>query len=56
MLQSIKSDDDLNMQLQYNGMPLPLRQWFVQGHNATLKNATYLGNFAACIRNTIIDT
>ena len=35
--ESIKIDDDLHIQLQYNGMPLPLPQWFVQGHNATLK-------------------
>ena len=37
ILESIKANDDLHVQLQYNGMPLPLPQWFVQGHNATLK-------------------
>ena len=56
ILQSTKVDDYLNVQWQCNDMPLPLRQWFVQGHNATLKNVTYLGNFAAYIRNTITDT
>ena len=34
ILESIRVDDDLHVQLQYNGMPLPLPQWFVQGHNA----------------------
>ena len=32
-LESIKVDDDLHVQLQYNGMSLPLPQWFFQGHN-----------------------
>ena len=41
LLESIKVDDDLNVQLKYNGMPLPLPQWFVQGHNATLKKVSY---------------
>ena len=37
ILESIKVDDDLHVQLQYNSMPLPLPLWFVQGHNATLE-------------------
>ena len=24
----------MHVQLQYNGIPVPLPQWFVQGHNA----------------------
>ena len=44
ILESIKVDDDLNMQLHYNGIPLPLRQWFVQRHNATLQKVSYLEN------------
>ena len=31
-------DDDLHVKMQYNGMLLPLPQWFVQGHYATMKN------------------
>ena len=31
ILESIRVDHDLHVQLQYNGMP---PQWFVQGHNA----------------------
>ena len=34
ILESIKADYDLHMQLQYNDMALPLPQWFVQGHDA----------------------
>ena len=55
ILESIKVDDDLHVWLQYNGMPLPLPQWFVQGHNATLKKVSYLENFPAYIRNTATD-
>ena len=33
-LEAIRVDDDLLVQLQNNGIPLPLTQWFVQGHNA----------------------
>ena len=36
-------------------MPLPLPQWFVQGHNATLKKVSYLENFPAYIQNTAKD-
>ena len=43
------------MQLQYNDMLLLLRQWFVQGHNATLKNVSYLENVAEYRRNTDAD-
>ena len=37
ILECIKVDDDFHVKLQYNGMPLPLPKWFVQGHNATMK-------------------
>ena len=37
ILESIKNVDNLHVQLQYNGKPLPLPQWFVQGHNVTIK-------------------
>ena len=40
------------MQLQYNGMPLLLPQWFIQCHNATLNKVSYLVNFPTYIRNT----
>ena len=31
ILQSIKVDSDLHIQLQYNGISIPLPQWFLQG-------------------------
>ena len=34
ILESIRADDDLHVQLQYNGIPLPFPHWFIQGHNA----------------------
>ena len=36
-------------------MTLPLPQWFVQSHNATLKRVSYLENFPAYIQNTATD-
>ena len=36
-------------------MTLPLPQWFVQSHNATLKKVSYLENFPAYIQNTATD-
>ena len=50
ILEFRKVDDDIHVQLQYNGMPLP--QWSVQGHNVTLKKVTYLENVPEYIRNT----
>ena len=32
ILKSIRVNADLRVQLQYNGLPLPLSQWFVEGH------------------------
>ena len=37
ILEYIKVVNDLHVKLQYNGMPLPLPQWFASGHNPTLK-------------------
>ena len=42
ILESIKIDRELHVQLQYNGIPLPLPQWFVQGHNAQLKRVSII--------------
>ena len=55
ILESVKIDDDLHVQLQYNGMPLLLPQWFIQCHNATLNKVSYLVNFPTYIRNTSTD-
>ena len=37
ILGSIKVVDNLHVKLQYDDKPLPLPQWFVQGHNVTMK-------------------
>ena len=55
ILESIKVDSDLHVQLQYNGIPVPLPQWFVQGHNARLKKVSMLENLPAYIRNVVFD-
>ena len=52
ILEAIKVVDDLHVQFKYNDMPLPLPQWFAQGHNATLKNVSYVENCPAYIQNT----
>ena len=46
---------DLHVQLQYNGISVPLPQWFVQGHNARLKKVSMLENLPAHIRNVVFD-
>ena len=37
ILESIKLDDDIHVKMQYNGMPLSLPQWFLQGNAAVKK-------------------
>ena len=54
-LESIKVDKELHVQLQSNGIPLPLPQWFVQGHNAKLKKISMLVNFPPHIKNTAVE-
>ena len=55
ILESIKVDKELHVHLQYNGIPLPLPQWFVQGHNAKLKRISMLVNFPPYIKNTAVE-
>ena len=55
ILESIKVDRELHVQRQYNGMPLLLPQWFVQGHNAKLKRISMLINFPSYIGNTAVE-
>lgn len=50
VLESIRIDNDLHVQLQYNGIPLPLPPWFVNGRNALLNKRSMLLNFPAYIR------
>ena len=53
VLESIKIDTNLHVQLRYNGVPLP--KWFVQGHNAQLTRIRMLENFPPYIRNTVVE-
>ena len=55
ILESIKVDSDLHVELQYNGIPVPLPQWFVQGHNVRLKKVSMLENLPTHIRNVAFD-
>lgn len=55
VLESIRIDGDLHVQLQYNGIPLPLPPWFVHGFNAKLTNFSMLENFPAYIQSTAIE-
>ena len=51
ILESIKVDEELYVQLQYYGLPLPLPLWFTQGHNAKLTKLSMLENLPSYIRN-----
>ena len=55
ILESTEVDSDLHVQLQYNGIPVPLSQWIVQGHNAQLNSVSMLENVPAHIRNVAFD-
>ena len=50
MFESIKVDQSLHVQLQFNGHPVPLPAWFTKGRNATLTRFSQLKNFPNAIR------
>ena len=54
ILKSIRIDEELHVQSQYNGIPLPLPSWFVNGHNAKSDKLSMLENFPPYIRSTAI--
>ena len=49
----IRIDTNLNVQLQYDGNPIPLPPWFVNGHNAKLTRFSMLENFPPYIQNIV---
>ena len=55
ILESIRIDKDLHVQLQYNGIPLPLPSWFVKSHNAKLDKLSMLENSPPNIRLPAIE-
>ena len=50
ILESVKIDRNLHVQLQYNGHPVPLPAWFTVGRNATLTRFSQLNEFPNSIR------
>ena len=50
IFESIKVDQSLHVQLQFNGHPVPLPAWFTKGRNATLTRFSQLKNFPNAIR------
>ena len=56
VLESIKVDKNLQVQLQFNGDPVPLPAWFVKGRHANLSRVSMLENLPAHIRNVAADT
>ena len=55
ILQSIKIDSDLHVQLQYNGIPVLLPQWVVQGQQAQMVHVSIFENFSSYIGNFAIE-
>ena len=55
IVESLKVDLNFHFQQQFNSIIVHLPQWFVQGHNARLKNASMLENVPAHIRNVVFD-
>ena len=50
IFKSIKVDQSLHVQLQFNGHPVPLPAWLTKGRNATLTRFSQLNNFPNAIR------
>ena len=50
IFESIKVDQSLHVQLQFNEHPVPLPAWFTKGRNATLTRFSQLNNFPNAIR------
>ena len=53
ILETIKIDRQLHVQLQYNGNPIPLPPWFTQGRDASVNRISMLQNFSSYIRNVV---
>ena len=49
IFESLKVDQSLHVQLQFNGHPVPLPAWFTKGRNATLTRFSQLNNFPNAI-------
>ena len=49
----IRIDQNLHIQLQCDGNPISLPQWFIYGHNAKLTRFSMLENFPNNIQNVV---
>ena len=56
IFESIRIDTDLHVQLQYNGVKVPLPDWFVVGRNAKLKRLSMLENFTPYLKKVAEET
>lgn len=54
-LDAIKIDQNLHVKRKYNGLPVPLPSWFVQGGDAKLKRISILQNIPSYIRNMVVE-
>lgn len=54
-LDAIKIDLNLHVKRKYNGLPVPLTSWFVQGGDAKLKRISILQNIPSYIRNMVVE-
>ena len=50
--ESIKIEKDLHVELQYQGNPVPLPQWFREGKTATLTRFSMLQNFPSYLQTS----
>ena len=54
ILESIRINENFHVQLQYNGIPLLLLSWFVNGHSVKLDKLSVLETFPPYVRSTAI--
>ena len=55
ILEYIRIDEDLHVQLQCNGIPLPLPSLYVNGHRAKSDQLSMLENFPPYTRSTTVE-
>lgn len=55
ILESIRINENFHVQLQYNGIPLLLLSWFVNGHSVKLDKLSVLETFPPYVRSTAIE-
>ena len=56
LFESIRIDNNLHVQLQYNGIKVPLPSWFTVGRNAQLNRKSIINNFPPYIQSFAVDT